>query len=344
MLPQFGQPPKGEHLLKIKQSKNYGENSFVNWDNIKMEMGLGKMPDMFKQQFKRGVEKMPKKPRDIIKRDPSEFFVQNDTMVRLTWFGHSSFLAEIEGTRILIDPMLGSAAAPFKFAVKRFYTEVPVTAENLPPVDAVILSHDHYDHLDYETILAIKDKVGCFYTPLGVGSHLEKWGVPLENIVEMDWWDAISFKNIDLTCTPSQHFSGRRGDDRDKTLWSSWSIKSPNSSIFFTGDSGYFKGFKEIGDKLGPFDICLTECGQYNRLWRENHMMPEESLQAFLDLRGGVLVPIHWGSFSLSPHPWDEPVERLKKAAAGKDVVIATPQVGESIILGEALPVTEWWK
>ena len=344
MLPQFGQPPKGEHLIKIKQSKNYGEHSFVNWDNIKMEMGVSKMPNMFKQQFKRGVEKQPKKPRPILKRNPDEFALKNDTLVRLTWFGHSSFLIELEGAKILLDPMLGPAASPFSFAVKRFNKELPLTAEQLPPIDAVILSHDHYDHLDYQTILDIKDKVGCFYTPLGVGSHLKKWGVAEQNIVELDWWDEVSFGHVNLTCTPSQHFSGRAGNDRDKTLWSSWSIKTDKTSIFFTGDSGYFKGWKEIGDKLGPFDICLTECGQYNVLWKENHMMPEESLQAFLDLKGGILVPIHWGAFSLSPHAWDEPIERIKKAAANKDVIVATPQIGESIILGEALPNTEWWK
>lgn len=343
MLPQFGQAPKGGHLEKIKQSINYKKDKFINWDEIQMNMHVGKMPEMFRQQLKRGVQQKPKNVPSYIERSGSEFEERWHDKVRITWFGHSAFLLEMDGKRILIDPMLGKAASPFSFVVKRFQKEAPIKAEDLPDIDAVVFSHDHYDHLDFETILKIKDKVACFFTPLGVGSHLIEWGVDEDNIQELDWWDQVDFQGIELTCTPSQHFSGRKGTDRDKTLWSGWSIKSKSAKIYFTGDSGYFKGFKEIGNKLGPFDICLTECGQYNTLWLENHMMPEESLQAFLDIGADIMLPIHWGSFTLSPHAWDDPIKRLLKAAEGKDVIIATPRVGESLVLGEEVPRNSWW-
>ncbi len=215
--------------------------------------------------------------------------------------------------------------------------------DNLPLLDAVILSHDHYDHLDYETITELKDRVKHFYAPLGVGAHLEEWGVPGSAITEMDWWESTSHNGLELTLTPARHFSGR-GFSRFETLWGSWVIAGRDQKVFFNGDSGYFPGFKEIGEKYGPFDITLMECGAYNEKWAEIHMMPEETVQAHLDLNGEILLPIHWGKFNLSLHPWKEPVERMTQKAKELGVRVCTPEVGDVICIGSRVPSSRWWE
>ena len=227
---------------------------------------------------------------------------------------------------------------------QRFST-LPIEAEDLPPIDAVLLSHDHYDHLDYPSILKLKEKVGHFFVPLGLGSHLKHWGLAESKITELDWWQEIQFFNLTFVCTPAQHFSGRGLSDRNKTLWASWVILTDKTRLFFSGDSGYFDGFTKIGNQYGPFDICLLECGQYNERWQEIHMMPEETLQAHLDLKGKILIPIHWGAFNLALHTWTEPPERLLKAArAHPEVIISTPIIGQTVNLSAPIPQTTWWR
>ena len=217
--------------------------------------------------------------------------------------------------------------------------------EDLPEIDAVLISHDHYDHLDYETFLKLKSKVDKFFVPLGLAAHLERWGVPSENITELDWWDEVQFdENLLFAAVPMRHFSGRGVTDRSKTLWAGWVIKGKNSSVIHTGDSGYGDHFKEIGNKYGPFDLTMVECGQYNKDWKFIHMMPEETVQAHIDLKGKYLLPIHWGRFKLALHSWTDPIVRATAEAKKMNVELISPVAGQIVSLTPPLPKKHWWE
>jgi L-ascorbate metabolism protein UlaG (beta-lactamase superfamily) len=343
MAPQFGRPPEGGQLRALEQSKQFRDGQFRNSAEVAMGMGLSKTAAVIYEWFAGAASRSPQGPIPARKLKTSEL---KDTAgaAMLTWFGHSAFLLELGGTKILLDPMLGPAAAPVSFINRRFDYELPLTLEELPFIDMVVLSHDHYDHLDYGSILALQDKVGHFLVPLGVGSHLRRWGVEQEKITELDWWQESARAGIKLTATPAQHFSGRSLGDSNRTLWASWVIEAEDARIFFSGDSGYFSGFKEIGARFGPFDLTLMECGQYNENWSGIHLLPEETVQAHLDLRGKVLMPIHWGAFDLALHAWSEPPQRLLKAARGRSVEVVTPYIGERFNLLRERPRREWWR
>jgi L-ascorbate metabolism protein UlaG (beta-lactamase superfamily) len=242
--------------------------------------------------------------------------------------------------------MFGQTAAPHPLlGPKRYSKELPIEIEQIPYIDAIILSHDHYDHLDYGSIQQLKDKVGAFYTPLGVGNHLRSWGVQDSIIHELDWWDSIMLDNIQLVCAPAQHFSGRGLFDRATTLWSSWVVKADSMNVYFSGDGGYGPHFKEIGEKYGPFNISLMECGQYNEDWKAIHMMPEETVQAAVDLNSNYFTPIHWAGFTLAFHDWDEPVIRAATKAQELNIPMLTPKIGEQILLDHIQPTpTKWWE
>ena len=337
--PQIGQKPKGEHLKEIKKSPNYGDKAFDNQIETKMggfrEM-MGTMPDFFFGKNQSPVDSLPVK------------FGENgqaavDSISSVTWFGHSAFLVEMEGKRILIDPMLGEVAAPISFGSKRYPYKKPIPVEELKNIDAVILSHDHYDHLDYPTIMQIKDEVGHFYMALGVGSHFESWGISKEKITELDWWDSVEYKGLKLVACPARHFSGRGLTDRNATQWASWVIQGEYQKLYFSGDSGYGPHFKEIGDKYGPFDLAMMECGQYNEAWEAIHMMPEQSVQAGIDVKGKLLMPIHWGAFKLSVHEWTDPILRFKAESERLKTPIIHPVIGERFSLGSSYPQEAWW-
>jgi L-ascorbate metabolism protein UlaG (beta-lactamase superfamily) len=265
---------------------------------------------------------------------------------KLTWFGHSTFLVEMDGKTILIDPMFGRAPSPFPlFGAGRFSKSLPLKLEDLPEIDIVLISHDHYDHLDHGSINKIKHKVKQFIVPLGVGSHLGRWGVNTDKIQELNWWDELTLEKFTFACTPARHFSGRNVTNRNSTLWCSWVIKGQQTSLFFSGDSGYGPHFKEIGEKYGPFELTLMECGQYDRRWEAIHMFPEQTVQAHVDVKGKWMIPIHWGAFTLSFHDWTDPIERVTKAAFENDVLISTPKIGESVSIGsEEYPQSVWWR
>ncbi|MFC5530825.1 MBL fold metallo-hydrolase [Cohnella yongneupensis] len=265
---------------------------------------------------------------------------------RAFWFGHSAVLLEIEGKRLLLDPMLGPASSPFPvFNSKRYSGPLPFKLDQLGDIDAVLISHNHFDHLDRDSIRKLMHRVGHFYVPSGVAAYLIKWGVPKEKISEHGWWEEFAFAGLKLACTPARHFSGRGLTDRDRSLWCSWVIAGEHVKVFFSGDSGYAPHFKDIGDKYGPFDLALMECGQYDERWKSIHMMPEETVQAHIDVRGDVLVPIHWGAFTLALHEWSDPIKRVVRAAAERGVTHATPRIGEPVAVGEvpAVPTAEWW-
>ncbi|WP_041967719.1 MBL fold metallo-hydrolase [Mesobacillus selenatarsenatis] len=271
--------------------------------------------------------------------------LQKGSATKVTWFGHSAFLLEIEGKTILFDPMFGKAPTPFPIRNQRYSRELPLKIEELPVVDTVVLSHDHYDHLDYGSIMKLKGKVKNYVVPLGVGAHLERWGISPEMIQEHDWWDGLSFAGLQFACTPARHFSGRSLTDRNATLWCSWVIIGQETKVFFSGDGGYGPHFKEIGEKYGPFDLTLMECGQYDARWAAIHMLPEETVQAHQDVKGKLLVPVHWGAFTLSLHAWHDPVERAVRAAEESGVDIVTPRIGETFTVSlDDYPKSAWWR
>ncbi|MBK3516337.1 MBL fold metallo-hydrolase [Carboxylicivirga marina] len=345
--PQFGGTATKTIQNTYSQSPQYRNGKFANIGDVKMEMSGSKFWALIKEQFNTHPNATPKKTPQIVQMDSSNMAEYNGDM-RLFWFGHSSFLIQTNGKNILIDPMLGQSASPVPFVgVKRFNKQLPIDIEKLPKIDLIIISHDHYDHLDYGSITRLKDKTEAFYTPLGVGSHLVSWGVDKHRISELDWWQEIKLDKLTLACTPAQHFSGRGKwfNDQASTLWCSWVIKTPEKNIFFSGDSGYGQHFKTIGEKYGPFDLALMECGQYNELWKEIHMMPEETIQAGKDVQASVVMPIHWGGFKLAMHDWLEPITRASIAANKLEVKIISPQIGEGIILNGETPVTvKWWE
>ncbi|AZJ20796.1 hypothetical protein CT694_14385 [Bacillus wiedmannii bv. thuringiensis] len=305
--------------------------------NFKPKDIIGLMTDYFKMKSKlRPLKNLP-----IVLSDKN-----NESLESVTWFGHSASLLKIEGKTLLLDPMFGDASSPFPlFNSKRYSGIFSLEREDLREIDAIIISHNHYDHLNYKSIMQLKDRAKHFYVPTGVAQYLIKWGVSPSKISEHNWWDEITFDNIKLVCAPARHFSGRSMTDRDCSLWCSWLILGQETKVFFSGDSGYAPHFKEIGDKYGPFDLTLMECGQYDPRWSAIQMLPEETVQAHIDVKGELLLPIHWGAFTLSLHEWSDPIERVTKEAKRLGVNIATPQIGESITLKSTdYPSSTWWR
>lgn len=340
--PTFGGKQSKEKMKLFAQSPQYQKGKFVNQTTNEWDTSFGSMLSMIKEFLKGKVERKPRTPLPIVPYAPG---IDRADSARVTWFGHSAFLLEVEGKTILFDPMFGKAPTPFPIKNQRYSRKLPFKIEDLPAIDAVVLSHDHYDHLDYGSIMKLKGKVKQFITPLGVGSHLARWGIPEEKISEHDWWSEYTFEGLKLACTPARHFSGRGLTDRNSTLWCSWVIIARDTKIYFSGDGGYGSHFKEIGEKYGPFDLTLIECGQYNVRWAEIHMLPEETVQAHQDVKGKLLIPVHWGAFTLSLHAWHDPIERALRAAEESGVEIATPRIGETVIVGEdQFPDLAWWR
>ena len=266
----------------------------------------------------------------------------------VTWLGHATALVEIDGFRLLTDPVWSERCSPSQAIGPRRLHPPPVPLEALPAVDAVVISHDHHDHLDMDTIQALaRSQRSMFVTPLGVGAHLREWGVPSSRVVELDWGSSHMIDDLTLTCTPARHYSGRFLA-RNNTLWSSWAFTGPQNRVFFGGDSGYTASYADIGTQYGPFDLTLLPIGAYNKSWPDIHMNPEEAVRAHRDLNaaapGGVLVPIHWGTFRLAPHPWAEPAERLVKAAAADAVDIAVPKPGGRVVPAATAGIEPWWR
>lgn len=261
----------------------------------------------------------------------------------VTWFGHSSALIEIDGRRVLVDPVWGERVSPSRRIGPRRMHPAPIPLAGLPPVDAVLISHDHYDHLDLPTVRAlIRCSETPFVVPLGIGEHLRRWGLPPGRIVELDWGGSTDVAGLRLTCTEARHFSGR-GLVRNTTLWSSWVITGPVHQAYFGGDTGYTRAFAEAGAALGPFDLVLLPIGAYSHHWPDVHMTPEETLRAHIELRGKILLPVHWATFNLGFHEWGEPIERLRVAACEAGVALVVPRPGERTDLGTAPAMVDWW-
>jgi len=344
--PQFGQSPNEEQKIEYAKTGHYEDEKFINLEEFSLELNCHSITAMLREIFNPNPNISPSKNIEVLKISFEEINNKTDTLTRITWFGHSTFLIELDGKNILIDPVFGDYAAPHKWlGRKRYNEEMPIDIEQLPQIDAIIISHDHYDHLDYPSIEKLKLKANHFFVPLGVGNHLKSWNIPQEKIHELDWWQEIKFGSINLIFAPSKHMSGRGITDQSSTLWGSWIIKGNKDNIYFSGDGGYGSHFKEIGEKYGPFDIGLMECGQYNELWSDVHMMPEQTVQAGFDVRAKMILPIHWGAFTLAAHSWTDPIERVTLRAKEMGMPITTPQIGESVILGDINYSTDrWWE
>ena len=268
----------------------------------------------------------------------------DDSSNHIIRLGHSSHLLKLRGKWWLIDPVFGPRASPLSFAGPKRFHPPPVTLEDVPPIEGMVLSHDHYDHLDVPTIEALNGRVQRYFVPLGVGQRLRDFGVPADRIEEFDWWQEGKWGEVALTATPAQHFSGRTLWDRNRTLWVSWSLRVGGEHVFYSGDSGYFAGFKEIGARLPKIDVALMENGAYDSYWPAVHMSPEETVQAFQDLGAGTLYLVHNSTFDLAFHGWREPLERVAALAEKKGIALATPEIGEVLTVGRPRENRKWWE
>lgn len=342
--PEFGGSQSKQKLAQFEKLDYFEDGKFSNLMPTNMDMDFSEAIKMLPEFFKNDPSRRPDFELPIAHRDSLEL-VTKDHPTRLVWFGHSTFLLQIDGKTILIDPMFGEVPAPNPLLGKKRYSkELPIEVEKLPHIDMIIMSHDHYDHLDYGSIQKLKNKTKAFYMPLGMGAHFEEWGVNSSKINELGWWDEIQAGGLLLALTPARHFSGRGLNDRFATLWGSWVIRGKSDNIYFSGDSGYGPHFKQIGEKYGPFNFAMMECGQYNERWTDIHMIPEETAQAAKDINSKVFMPIHWAAFTLAMHSWRDPVERVMAKSNEINQPIYVPEIGEFIELDKNLVTThKWW-
>ena len=343
--PRFGKKPSGERLALIQKSPQYKNGKFEN-NTFTPELaeGYGYF-DVLKQFFFKKVDR--KIPTDIIpsvKTNLHEISLDEDIMV---WFGHSSYYIQLAGKRFLIDPVFSGNASPIYGTTKAFQGTDIYTVDDIPEIDYLLITHDHYDHLDYKTIMQLKPKIKKIITALGVGSHLEFWKFPVENIIEKDWHEKITLdQNLTLYTTPSRHFSGR-SIKRCNTLWTSFVLETKDFKMYLGGDSGYDTHFAEIGNKYGPFDIALIDNGQYNPAWRYIHNLPEDVIKAMKDLKAKRVFPVHSSKFALALHPWDEPLIKVTELNANSEnpIPLITPMIGEKVELkNEKQEFKQWWK
>ena len=328
MRKQFGARASKSDLEKYALSNHWDGTKFDNLEVTTMDINFQNIPKLLYKQFceKEGRAPLSKLPVTAFDK---ETFLKPSVQTKFIWYGHSAVLLRINGLTLFIDPMLGPNAAPIApFPVKRFSDKTLNLIDELPQIDLLLLSHDHYDHLDFESIQKLKPKVKHYFVALGVARHLVKWGIPKNDITEFDWWGNQSFNTIDITFTPTRHFSGRGLTDRAKSLWGGWAFKTATENIWFSGDSGYGEHFKDIGTRLGPFDFAFMECGQYNENWHQIHMYPEESVQAALDAGVTKIMPVHWAGFTLAQHSWTDPVDRFVKEAAKQQILFSNPVLG----------------
>lgn len=325
-----------------KKSPNYDNGVFVNREPASSaQLTRADQFALVRDLLTGGQHQRP--PQEIPLVRPTVDAPPADLAV--TWYGHSSALIEVDGYRVLADPVWSQRCSPSRVIGPQRLHPVPAQLDELPAIDAVIISHDHYDHLDIHTIKTLaRSQRATFYVPLGIGAHLLTWGLPPERIVELDWDESAELGSLRLVCTPARHFSGRFLT-RNVTLWSSWAVIGPRHRVFFGGDTGYTAGFTGIGDTWGPFDLTLMPIGAYHPGWPDIHMNPEEAVRAHRDVTDtGLLVPIHWATFRLAPHPWSEPVERMIVAARDESVDVAVPMPGQRLEPARLPGLDEWWR
>ena len=332
----FGGVVEGARLARIERSPQWRDGQFRN-----------RLPRVDRWRPGAGpagsAHRSPDAPVTIVRRSGADYRTPPSSGLRVTWLGHSALLLEIDGQRVLIDPVWGERASPLSFVGPKRFFAPPLPLAELPAVDAVVISHDHYDHLDVPTVRALLAHRVRWIVPLGVGAHLAAWGVTDSLVTELDWWDATRVGELTITATPARHFSGRSLSDQGRTLWAGWAIASPRHRVFYSGDTSLHDEFLAIGERLGPFDLTMIESGAYNALWADVHLGPEQAVLAHQLVRGDVMLPVHWGLFDLARHGWTEPMERVLAAADSQGVRVAAPRPGDMVEPARVGPVVRWW-
>lgn len=340
---QLGKTADGQRLNKIEKSPNYIRGRFQNPIQTDNSFGFAKMLKTLRD-YSGGQKRVPDKPPPIVALSRESLSTPSESGLRITWMGHSTVLIEIDGYVVLFDPVFSNRASPFPFFGPKRFHPTPISIVDLPELDAVVISHDHFDHLDYKSIIQLIPKTKAFYVPLGAGAHLEYWEVPPDKIHSLDWWEERKTDSgLCLIACPARHFSGRMMGFGDRTLWASWALIGPSHRVFFSGDTGMMSLFNKIGEQFGPFDATLIKIGAYGRTWHDIHVDPEEALEIHRMVRGKLFIPVHWGTFNLSYHGWIEPVERLLIASKNMGIKVAIPKPGQFVEPEKPPQLERWW-
>lgn len=340
----FGGAVSGERLERVQANAQYRGDAFVNVEP-QAPFELSNVGTFISESFFYDEIRVPPSDIPVISVDSNALQLAQEPILKAFWIGHASVYVEIDGIRVLIDPVFSEYASPFDIGPKRFHPP-PIALEDLPKIDAVVISHDHYDHLDLKTITHLAKNGTLFFVPLGVGAHLEVWRIPSGQIKEFEWWQSEMVGNVKIISTPSRHYSGRGLGDYKATLWSSWSVIGPQHRFFYSGDTGYSTLFKEIGKRFGPFDIGFIKVGAYGpgQGWIDIHMDPEHAVKVHQDIQGKRMFPVHWGTFNLGYHDWDEPIKRTIAAAEKEQIDLVTPQIGEMVWANQSFDSKSWWE
>ena len=332
----FGHKASGPARQPIEASMNWFDGKFRNDLPLRNNL-FGSISDGLRS----GNLKEPKESVSYYANDGSEYAKAAESGLRITWLGHSTLILELDATTLLIDPIWSERVSPSSWLGPKRYFQLPLSLDDLPAIDAVVISHDHYEHLDEQTITLLRDRVTKFIIPLGVDAHLRYWDIPEEKIETLDWWQTTTVNDIEIVATPARHASGRHLLDLDATLWSGYAFMG-SQKVYYSGDTGLFPGFKEIGERLGPFDVTMIEVGAYSRNWPDWHLGPEQAVIANQWVRGKRLLPLHWGLFNLALHNWTEPMERVQQASSRVNLSVLTPQPGKPFEPGLA-EYQQWW-
>lgn len=344
LVQSFGGRVSGERLARARATNHHRDGKFVNL--MPTNLMAGGVWDMLKRQFAGDELRVPSDPVPIERRHTGDYDRCPRSGLRATWIGHASTLIEIDGRRVLTDPIWSERCSPVSFIGPQRFHPPPIPLNELPSIDAVVISHDHFDHLDMPTVKALAARGARLVVPLGIGAHLEAWHIDADRFVELDWWQSAEVAGLIFTATPSRHYSGRFPGRGDTTLWSSWSIAGPQHRAFFSGDTGYGAMFSEIGARLGPFDLTVIKIGAYGENWPDIHVTPEEALRIHADVRGRVMLPVHWGTFNLAYHRWNEPADRVWRAASASRARLIVPRPGQWFEPDDVheVDVTPWWR
>ena len=340
----FGGAISGERLKKVQTSLHYKDGAFAN---VQPHPALqaSEFWDYLVEHFVGDQIRVPPSALPVTAITPAALHATPTAGLRVIWLGHSSVYIELDGLRLLVDPVFSDYASPLDGMGPQRFHPSPIAMTELPMIDAVIISHDHYDHLDMNTVQYLSSKGTHFIVPLGVGAHLDAWKVPENQITELDWWDSTTFNGLTIICTPAQHYSSRGLFDYKETLWASWSVFGSEHRLYYSGDTGFSDHFEQIGNLFGPFDLSIMKIGQYGpgASWVYSHMTPEEAVKAHIAIKAKRMLPVSWGTFNIAFHDWNEPIIRTVKAASEQEADLVTPHPGEVVVVGEPFQSDSWW-